>query len=361
MYIDFVEIRNLRNLTHVKTQLGQKFNFLYGINGSGKTSFLEAIHYLILGRSFRTRLNTRLVNQDVDCFQIFGQLQKDSQTLAVGIERYTNGEGCIRINQEDAKSTLEITKQLPIRLLYTDSRLLLSGAKKMRSQFIDWGVFHVEHQFLKHWQYAQRALKQRNAAIRSHVGRNMVKLWENELAHQSQQINIFRKTYVKAFSAIFMATICQLLPDINISIHYKPGWDEEMGLLSVWEQNWKRDVELGYTQHGHHRADLVMRVNKTIPAQEILSLGQQKLLVYGLYLAQGILLKQQANKKSLYLLDDLPAELDVKNRERVLMLLNDIDAQVIITGINKMQCSWLQDTCQIKMFHVEHGNITEVQ
>jgi len=357
MTLRLVDVQNLRNLTHVKVEPAPKFNLIYGDNGSGKTSFLEAIHYLALGRSFRTRLNSRLTQHENDRFSLFAQIQTENYLLPVGVERYSNGEGQIRINQENAKSILEITKALPIRLLYSESRLLLTGNAKLRRQFIDWGVFHVEHSFLKHWQHAQRALKQRNAALRSRSPRAMVKLWESELAEQAEHLNLLRKAQVEQFKAIFMRLIPALLPDMHISLAYKPGWSEELGLHAVWDQAWSRDLELGYTQHGPHRADLLIRVDKNVPVQDVLSQGQQKLLVYALYLTQGILLKEQTAKRCVYLLDDLPAELDCENRHRVAMVLNDIGAQVFVTGVDREGLSHLQDMAETKMFHVEHGEI----
>ncbi len=359
MTLKQLDIQNLRNLVNVKTQPAAKFNLLYGDNGSGKTSFLEAIHYLALGRSFRTRLNSRLTQYETDRFSLFAQIQADNYLLPVGIERQSNGDGQIRINQENAKSIIEVTKALPIRLLYSESRLLLTGNSKLRRQFIDWGVFHVEHAFLKHWQHAQRALKQRNAALRSRASRVMVKLWEDELSEQAEHLNALRKHYIEEFKKVFMALIPALLPEMEISLTYKPGWNEELGLHAVWEQAWSRDAELGYTQHGPHRAELLIRLDKTMPVQDVLSQGQQKLLVYALYLTQGILLKKQTAKRCLYLLDDLPAELDSDNRHRVAMLLHDIDAQVFVTGVDRAGLSHLKNMPETKMFHVERGAVLE--
>lgn len=367
MSLTLLNIQNLRNLAQVSVCPVAKFNLLYGDNGSGKTSFLEAVHYLALGRSFRTRLNQRLIHHDVDHFLLFSQMQQSgNHLLSVGMERYTNGEGRIRINQENARSLIEITKALPIRLLYSESRLLLTGNAKLRRQFMDWGVFHVEPSFLKLWQHAQSALKQRNAALRSGTSRSMIKLWEAELERAAQNLHLLRKNYIECLKVVFSRIIVELLPELEISITYKPGWNEALGLSAVWEQSWARDLELGYTQQGPHRADLLIRTHKriaetsdrAIPVSEVLSQGQQKLLVYALYLAQGILLKEQTSKQCVYLLDDLPAELDFENRQHVAMALNAMDAQVFVTGVDRAGLSHFQDIGEVRMFHVEHGRIT---
>lgn len=360
MTLTLLDIKNLRNLIDVKVQPGAKFNLLYGDNGGGKTSFLEAVYYLTLGRSFRTRLNSRLAHHEANGFSLFAQIQQENYLLPVGIERHTNGEGRIRIDQENAKSLIQITQSLPVRLLYSDSRLLLTGASKLRRQFIDWGVFHVEPSFLKQWQHAQRALKQRNAALRSRSPKAMIKLWNDELEIAAKAIHPLRESYMCLFNDIFQQFIPELLPGMAISIVYKPGWNEDVGLSQVLEQSFTRDMELGYTQYGPQRADLAIRLDKTIPVQDELSQGQQKLLVYALYLTQGVLLRKQREKRCVYLLDDLPAELDEENRHRVAKVLHQMDAQVFVTGVDREGLSALSYLNDTKMFHVERGGITQI-
>ncbi len=359
MSLTLLDIQHLRNLEEVRAEFASKFNLIYGDNGSGKTSLLEAIHYLVLGRSFRTRLNSRIVYHEADCFRLFGHIQKADQAWLVGIERYANGDGRLRINEQNAKSFIEITQALPVRLLYTDSRLLLTGTSKLRRQFIDWGVFHVEPTFITYWQHVQRALKQRNAALRSRAAKALIQLWDDELDKATHTLNTMRRGYIEGFEAVFKMIVQELLPDIPISIAYKPGWNEEIGLKHVLEQSLARDLELGYTQYGPQRADLLIRVNKTIPAQDKLSQGQQKLLVYALYLAQGVFLKQQLGRSCVYLLDDLPAELDQHNRQRVLKMLETIDAQVFVTGVNREDLMAFNYSSENKMFHVERGRVLE--
>jgi len=337
-----------------KVELATNFNLLYGSNGSGKTSFLEAIYYLGLGRSFRTRLNSRIIHHGASHFSLFAQIQQEHGLLPIGIERYSNGEGRIRIAQENARSIIELTRILPVQLLNTDSRLLLTGASKLRRQFIDWGVFHVEPTFIGHWQNAQRILKQRNAALRLQSPRAMIQVWDAELTAVAQILNGLRKSHIEHFIEVFNRVIQGFWAECaDVTLGYKCGWDESLGLQAVLEKSFSRDLQLGYTQFGPHRADLLIRLNKTTPAHDILSQGQQKLIVYALRLAQGMLLKQQVGKNCVYLLDDLPAELDVDNRRRVVSVLQDIAAQVFVTGVDREVLADLEGYPESRVFHVE--------
>lgn len=350
-------VQNLRNINDARLLLSPRFNVLWGANGSGKTSFLEAIHYLSLGRSFRTRSHSRVINHQAEYFSLFAQVQQADSLVAVGLERRASGESRIRIDRETAQSALGLAKLLPIQLLNTECRLLLTGGAKGRRQFMDWGVFHVEPGFYTDWHQVERALKQRNAALRSGSPRSLIKIWDTELERVAVRLSQFRRCYVAQINPIFSKIIEEFLPDSPVSLVYRSGWDEEIGLADVFEQSFSRDLQLGYTQYGPQRADLLIRLDNTIPACEILSHGQQKMLVYALRLAQGILLRQQVNKRCVYLLDDLPAELDKENRERVALALVKIAAQVFITGVERAALSGLESLVEAKMFHVERGVI----
>lgn len=366
MSLTLLKLDNFRNLKQAQLEPAAKFNLIYGHNGSGKTSVLEAIHYLSLGRSFRARLNSRIINYDAEQFSLFAQIHLNPtveatniapQLLPVGLLRRTDGEMQLRINHENARSLVEVTQALPVRLLHADSRLLLSGGSKLRRQFLDWGVFHVEQSFLQHWQHAQRILKQRNAALRSRATKDMIQLWDHELEAQATALHAMRSQYIANFQAVLDPLLQELLPNLDISITYKPGWNQETALAGILENSLSRDRELGYTQYGPQRADLLIRFDRSIPAHEALSQGQQKLLVYGLHLAQGILLKQQLNKRCVYLLDDLPAELDSANRGRVAAVLNKMDAQVFVTAVDQAGLLDFSQMAQTQLFHVQQGAI----
>ena len=78
-------------------------------------------------------------------------------------------------------------------------------------------------------------------------------------------------------------------------------------------------------------------------------------------LAQGALCRKLANKQCLYLVDDLPAELDVKHREYLMAHLAALDAQVFVTGVECDDLQSLVADYSHQMFHVEHGVIEVVE
>jgi recombinational DNA repair ATPase RecF len=67
------------------------------------------------------------------------------------------GEFQIRIDGQNARSAAQLAEILPLQLINPDSFRLLEGAPKIRRQFLDWGVFHVEPRFMATWQRLQKA------------------------------------------------------------------------------------------------------------------------------------------------------------------------------------------------------------
>jgi len=138
-----------------------------------------------------------------------------------------------------------------------------------------------------------------------------------------------------------------------VTTSYYPGWNRDLGLEQVLSQSLDRDIHLGYTQFGPHRADLKIKHNK-INAVDVLSRGQQKILVSAMKLAQGIVLKQETDKKCIYLIDDIGAELDSKVVEAVFEFLSDIKSQIVVTSL---ESEIKGITEHRKIFHIQQGKI----
>lgn len=357
--ISHIEINNLRNLDSVSLDPGPNFNILYGDNGSGKTSFLEAIHYLGLGRSFRTRTPNRIINHTANDYTIFANVYNTDTTIPVGVHRNRAGDNQLRLS--GSSSTYgAIAEILPLQLIYPDGHKLLAGGPKYRRQFLDWGVFHVEHGFYNLWLRAQRALKQRNRLLKStYANKSELEAWNKDLCEVATVIDEARLRYVKELTPMLHNTLEAMELPLDISIEYSRGWDSDQLLSEVLRQSIDKDLQVKYTRYGPHKADLLIKTSNK-PAQDILSQGQAKLLIYALRLSQSQLLKKQTNKNSIYLIDDLPAELDPKKRAKLTTILANISAQVFITGIEQESLAPFISTADSKLFHVKQGIITPV-
>jgi DNA replication and repair protein RecF len=132
---------------------------------------------------------------------------------------------------------------------------------------------------------------------------------------------------------VLETTLSSLIDVPSLGIKYFRGWEEGVELESLLVSTLERDLRYGATQLGPHRADLQIRIGKQ-RAEDNLSRGQQKLLVVALKIAQGILLAELTGVKVLYLIDDLPAELDRANRRLVCELVAQLKSQVFMTCVD---------------------------
>ena len=150
----------------------------------------------------------------------------------------------------------------------------------------------------------------------------------------------------------------RIVENLNEFLTLLEEYEEAEHLIDLLEQNLQKERMKGYTYHGPHRADLNIKVNGQ-SAQTCISRGQQKTLVALMRLAQAMQFTASTDNSCVLLYDDLAAELDSKHRKLILSVLSSMNIQLFLTAIEKEQIdlsAW-QDT---RMFHVEHGQISEL-
>ena len=356
MYLTQLDIRQVRNLQDIKIKPSIGCNYIFGANASGKTSVLEAIYLLSIARSFRTTHIKHVISYDVPSLQIFARIQKNNESIALGLERSAKITR-IRINGSDVKQVSELSALLPVQIINPDVHKLLEQGPKHRRQFIDWGVFHVEHLFLQSWQQYYRVLKQRNAALRRKQDKQAITLWDRQLIEHAKTLTLYRESYLSGFLPIFNKYVHKLM-GLNVDLNYLRGWNTEYSFTQSLEKSFEKDSFKGFTSLGPHRADLEISYNNVL-VQNCFSRGQQKLLVCALRLAQITHLKLETDQQSILLVDDLAAELDIEHRKNLIDLLIDTKAQLFVTATEKNSFALPQEI-ESKMFHVEHGVLKEV-
>tara|TARA_R110002049_G_scaffold17536_9_gene68086 strand:- start:3900 stop:5024 length:1125 start_codon:yes stop_codon:yes gene_type:complete len=365
--LDQVQISHVRNLQQVRLQGLRKVNVFFGANGSGKTSVLESIHLLGMARSFRGTSVKSLITHDLPSCTVYGvtsrvgaQGSPGSTGLPMGVQRNRSGEAQIKMGGRAVRTVAELATQLPLQVITAESFGLLTGPPGGRRQYLDWGVFHVEQHFFSQWQRFQRCLKQRNSLLRrGKISDQELAVWTRDLAQTGEAISQYRKDYFGILSPRFKEIMARLAPSLDkLELRYKQGWDRELSYAEALQQGYAADTEQGYTHSGPQRADIRVMSGGHLAA-DTLSRGQQKLVVCGLKLAQGQLMGQRDKRnKCIYLIDDLPSELDHQHSVLVCELLESMDVQVFVTCIarEEIRSIWPK-TSEMAMFHVEHGSV----
>lgn len=329
--VNTLKLHQFRNFIDQEWSFGPQLNVITGKNGSGKTSILEAIYFLAHGRSFRVKELNRMIHQGHSQFTLFSEV-REQDTFTLAMQRSMNGDNKNRLNHIDVKTASQFAERLPVLLFNPESFQLLTGGPKSRRQMIDWGVFY--HYPLLRAQYLQvrRALKQRNAALKQNLQREQIRLWETAIIENIRTINHARSEYLQILFEQTRASLKDFIEAHQLEFHFEQGWHEAEDLMELWDKTFLQDLRLGTTQHGPHQADLKIMSHKK-PARDLLSRGQQKLLITMLKLAQGKLLHDVLKQTPVYLLDDLASELDEQHQKFLWDYLMSQKAQVILTSI----------------------------
>jgi DNA replication and repair protein RecF len=363
MSLTRVTLTAVRNLQNFSIQPSPRINILFGNNGSGKTSVLEGIHLLGLARSFRSSKLQTLINHERHAFTAFGQAQIESgKRFDLGVLRNKSGDLLIRIDGKRSHCATELADILPIQLINSDSFLFLEGPQKLRRQLMDWGVFHVERRFFSSWKRFQNALQQRNALLRhGKLDKQSRIAWDLELCKAGEEVDLFRDVYIQELQLVFEKVLRELLKVDEISLGYQRGWDKERSLEDVLNASLARDQQQGFTHYGPQRADLKLMIDRH-NAVDVLSRGQKKMAVCALRVAQSQLLDVRKRRECIYLIDDLPSELDQESRQLLCRSLEGLNCQVFITcvDIESLNVNWESST-KVSVFHVEHGSVDQIQ
>jgi DNA replication and repair protein RecF len=241
---------------------------------------------------------------------------------------------------------------LPVHAIDPGVHQLVDGGPSERRRFLDWGVFHVEHQYLELWKRYRRSLGQRNAALKAGANPRELAAWTEPLATAGTAIDAQRRAYVQALAEAVGRFSWSLL-EHAVTVEYAPGWSGDRPFADALSDSAARDRLAGSTDVGPHRADLVFRIDDR-RVQDEASRGQQKLITAALVLAQATVQRASGEEPSVVLVDDPAAELDAASLERLLAVLENLPAQLIMTALTPEQ---LPPSANAAVFHVERGEV----
>ncbi len=373
MLVTRLDITNLRCFEAVSLAPGPGLNLITGANGAGKSSVLEALHLMAYGRSFRGRVHDGLIRSGASALEVFVEWREHTlPSLPESLPQATPGaperthraglrhlgqtwEG--RLDGADVAHLGELCAALAVVTAEPGSHALITGGGESRRRFMDWGLFHVEPNFLPLWRRYARALKQRNALLKQRNADAQLDAWEEELAAAGEPLTQHRDHYLRQLQPKLQQVLASLLPGGGAShLDFQPGWRrDELGLADALLLSRDRDLTAGFTSVGPHRAD--WRINQaSIPGKTGLSRGQAKLTALSALLAQAEHHAHLRGDWPVVALDDLASELDRDHQRRVLCRMLASGAQVFITGtespaiLGELNPSFTR-------FHVEQGVI----
>lgn len=350
-------IKDLRNIQSAEIYPSLSTNIIVGANASGKSSLLEAIHLLLVGKSFRTTRPEQIIRNNQESFLITSLLGSHDSPIknSLGVRR-DKKQTIIKFSGQRIKTAADLAKLQPVVVITPETQNLVLGGSAKRRTLIDWLLFHVEQSYFSIWSGYHNILKQRNRLLKKNIPGEELYAWEAQLITSGEALDKKRQSIILKLLNKLQAIISDYM-DLPIRINYQRGWDEGT-LQNCIDRSRNRDRALGYTTKGPHRADLNIQINNQ-NASQVLSRGQTKFLSILIETARSALLQEITGKKIIVLVDDMAAELDLEKRIRFTQVLFSLKTQLFVTTTERAMLPeiLLKDS---KVFHVEQGSLQEV-
>ncbi len=359
MQIEWLRLENCRRFERAEAAFAPGVNLILGDNGAGKTTVLEAVHLLSHGRSFRRGSRVALQRHGGGPLRVVaGIVGAEAPGITrVGLERQDKGWQA-RVDGQAAGTLNEVFLRCAVCSFEPGSHELIAGAGEGRRSFLDWGVFHVEPEFLDQWRRYTRALRHANALLRRGAPTVELEPWYAIMESTAVRLTHHRETYLHRWRQRFREEANRLLPELGAAgIEFNPGWDPATPLARQLRDRLEHDRRRAHVSRGPHRSDWSPSFAQ-LPQREMLSRGQEKLVALAAMLAQASLHAELRGEWPVLLFDDLPSELDPSHQKRVFDRLLNLPAQMLLTATTTSEA--LQTLAPGRVFHVEHGSLKAI-
>ncbi len=331
-----LSLRDFRGYETARVELGERLTVVTGPNGAGKTNLLEAAYFGCTGRSCRTNNERELVRFGAGAtrVEVAAAGEDGRHELTVG---FVPGEPKrMKVDGVAVERMLDVAERPLVSVFLPDRLELVKGAPASRRAHLDQFVAALwPSRAATRRAYAQ-ALAQRNALIaRLRTGegsRSSLAAWDARLAGLAIELMSDRRQAVEAMQSAFVRLAEALGLDGGPDVVYRPRSKaaDADGLVAELAERIDSDLERGFTGHGPHRDELVLRRD----GRELRvygSQGQQRIGLLALLLAEREVLAAMRRTPPLVLLDDVMSELDAGRREALVELLRADGGQSVIT------------------------------
>lgn len=336
MFLQKINLLDFKNYEELTLQFSADINCIAGPNGSGKTSLLDAIHYLCLTKSAFSLLDSQSIRHHQDFFLVDGTFLEGGKKHQISVSLKAGGRKTVMHDKKAYERISEHIGRFPVVLIAPDDTDLVRDSGETRRKFFDNMLSQVDHAYLDNLIGYNNVLKQRNSLLKQFYERNyfdkeLLETYNVQLLPLGQLIHKRRDAFMKEFVPVFRS-----------HYQYLSESREEVDLIyesELFEENFeyefsyatKRDLQLQRTTKGVHKDDFVFEIDR-FALRKFGSQGQQKSFVIALKLAQFDAIQAAAGKKPLLLLDDIFDKLDDMRIQKLLeMISRDTFGQLFIT------------------------------
>ncbi|MCB4951065.1 DNA replication/repair protein RecF [Streptococcus mutans] len=360
MWIEKINLKHYRNYTAIESEFSQSLNVFVGQNAQGKTNFLEAIYFLSLTRSHRTRSDKELIQFGQKELNVSGLLNRVNGKIPLEINLSNKGR-TTKINYLKQPKLSDYIGTMTVVLFAPEDLQLIKGSPSLRRKFIDIDLGQIKPIYLSDLSNYNHVLKQRNAYLKSEkkVDTDFLFVLDEQLVDYGSKVIEHRLDFIQNLTKEadkYHFSISNQQEHLKISYLSSVKFDHKKNIrdnfLNLLQKNRQGDIFKKNTSVGPHRDDLAFFINQMNASFG--SQGQHRSLILSLKLAEIELIKTVTGDYPILLLDDVMSELDNYRQIKLLEGIKD-NVQTFITTTSLKHLQQLPK--KLKLFTINQGKV----
>lgn len=338
MYIKNLYLKNFRNYKEQNIDFQQGINLLIGSNGQGKTNIIEAVNYLLTGKSHRIKQEEELILWEENNFYlkaIFNVVDRD-----INLESYYEPrKKVMKINRLSCKKLSDYVGTVNAVFFSPDDLNIIKKGPQERRRFLDHLISQLKPSHIPLLNSYLRIIRQKNILLKTEKNHNLLKsqvqAWNEQLIDLGSKIIKNRWEYTERLNEFCCPIFNRIFShECNMNLIYLTTGKTLEEALAIFPEyiskKTAQEIERRAVLVGPHRDDLQIIFNNK-SAKLFASQGQQRALVLCLKLAEMEIILTDKGEYPILLLDDVLSELDSYRRQYLMNYIRSSQKQTIIT------------------------------
>ncbi|NUP10276.1 MAG: DNA replication and repair protein RecF [Polyangiaceae bacterium] len=357
-----LRVEAFRNLADATFEPSDRINVVFGQNGQGKTSLLEAIYVVATTKSFRTARLREVTTHQRGGFSVRASFIERRGDLP-SLERqhtavYAEGSLHVRLDGNRPQTLADYAVRSPVVVFHPEELTLSTGPAALRRRLLDRVALYRSPTVAAELSRYTRALRARQELLRRGATEAELTSYESILASSGSIVSRARREAVESLVEPTLEAFRRIAaPDLELTLRYRNGGSEDSDAFArELEQRRSNDRNAVTATFGPHRDELELKLNGRA-ARQVASQGQHRAITLSLKAAETNAVTSITGLEPIQLLDDVSSELDRERTEALLIFLAETRGQVFATTTRPELLTPSLGPENTKLFQVVNGEL----